>query len=96
MKTSNSAMQPAMDSVRDGVDSIRAGVQQFGKATVDLATDRAHQLEEAGSEAVDALMETGAEQLKSLRKIAQKEPMKVVLTSLGVGFVLALLLKRSR
>ena len=91
----SSSMQPAMDSVREGVDSIRTGVQQLGKASIDLASNRAHQLEAAGSEAVDVLIETGAEQLKSLRTYAQKEPLKVILTSLGVGVALAFFLRRS-
>ncbi len=80
----------------DGVEDIRNSVYDLGRATVDMAQEKVHKLEEAGVAAIASAKTTGDEQLNKFRDYTRQQPLTVALAGIGLGLFAGMLLRGSR
>ncbi|HEY7090945.1 MAG TPA: hypothetical protein VH518_22805 [Tepidisphaeraceae bacterium] len=98
---SSSGVSAELESVKEGFVQLRQDVIDLFSQAFGLGRSKAYAAKQSAADAVDSLKERlaglkdrGAEQLETVEKKIEDNPLPAALIAFGVGFVLAKILTR--
>lgn len=90
MESTQNIADQGQHYAQQGIDQLKSGAAHLKETAYDTAA----QLKSSGSEVYESLRGQSSDQLNRLKELTQREPLKVVLASAGIGFALGMLLRK--